>query len=153
MQNMSRLIDADALKENLSKSYDSLRKLYDGLIYNSEKAVCSGQLATFLEAIMLIMEAPTIDAVPVVRCKDCKYRSYDYDCVGNHLCEKRGNRYYCEDNDFCSYGERRDSDGFVEVNNYEQKCPCGLRDYMEEEDCSKTKCNDCCPLTKGEWDG
>lgn len=47
------------------------------------------------------------DIVPVVRCKDCKYRSYDYDCVGNHLCEKRGNRYYCEDNDFCSYGERR----------------------------------------------
>lgn len=60
-----RMIDADALKENLSKSYDSLRKLYDGLIYNSEKAVCSGQLATFLEAIMLIMEAPTIDAEPV----------------------------------------------------------------------------------------
>lgn len=26
------------------------------------------------------------------------------------------------------------------------KCPCGMRDYMEEEDCSKASCNDCCPL-------
>ena len=62
---MARLIDADALKENLRESYDSLRKIYDGLRYNSEKAVCSGQLATFLEAIMRTMEAPTIDAEPV----------------------------------------------------------------------------------------
>lgn len=53
---------------------------------------------------------PAADVVEVVRCKDCKYRSYDYDCVGNHLCEKRGNRYYCEDNDFCSYGERKGGD-------------------------------------------
>lgn len=30
----------------------------------------------------------------------------------------------------------------------ESKCPCGLRNYMEEEDCKKTNCNDCCPLTK-----
>lgn len=30
----------------------------------------------------------------------------------------------------------------------EIKCPCRLRNYMEEEDCKKTNCNDCCPLTK-----
>ena len=30
----------------------------------------------------------------------------------------------------------------------EIKCPCGLRDYMEEEDCKKTDCKDCCPLQK-----
>ena len=30
----------------------------------------------------------------------------------------------------------------------EIKCPCGLRNYMEEEDCKKTTCNACCPLTK-----
>lgn len=30
----------------------------------------------------------------------------------------------------------------------EIKCPCGLRNYMEEEDCEKTSCNVCCPLTK-----
>ena len=30
----------------------------------------------------------------------------------------------------------------------EIKCPCGLRNNMEEEDCKKTNCNDCCPLTQ-----
>lgn len=30
----------------------------------------------------------------------------------------------------------------------EIKCPCGLRNHMEEEDCKKISCNACCPLTK-----
>ena len=30
------------------------------------------------------------------------------------------------------------------------KCPCGLRNHMDEEDCNKTNCDDCCPLAKGE---
>lgn len=30
----------------------------------------------------------------------------------------------------------------------EIKCPCGLRNYMEDEDCKKTNCNACCPLTE-----
>lgn len=30
----------------------------------------------------------------------------------------------------------------------EIKCPCHLRDYMEEDDCRKTLCCDCCPLQK-----
>lgn len=30
----------------------------------------------------------------------------------------------------------------------EIKCPCGLRNHMEEEDCKKTNCDACCPLTK-----
>lgn len=27
-------------------------------------------------------------------------------------------------------------------------CPCGLRGYMEDEDCQKTECSECCPLQK-----
>lgn len=30
------------------------------------------------------------------------------------------------------------------------KCPCGLRDFMEEADCEKTYCHCCCPLQNGE---
>ena len=26
------------------------------------------------------------------------------------------------------------------------KCPCKLRDYMNEDDCRKTLCCECCPL-------
>ena len=29
------------------------------------------------------------------------------------------------------------------------KCPCGLREHMEETDCNNTNCDDCCPLTEG----
>lgn len=61
--------------------------------------------------LRMILDAPTVDAVEVVRCKDCKHRSSDYDILGDYLCEKRGCRFFCKDNDFCSYGERRDSDG------------------------------------------
>lgn len=71
------------------------------------------------ECLREIEEAPTIDAVPVVRCKDCKYA----DKERRNAAEKRHyneilicrNANLCEDeplamwpDDFCSYGERKD---------------------------------------------
>ena len=49
------------------------------------------------------------DFVEVVRCKDCKYRKKDKLFVSGHYCYLRpvnGGRF-CEDDDFCSYGERK----------------------------------------------
>ena len=71
----------------------------------------------FLPAIVqrAIERAPTVDAVPVVRCKDCKHYKPQKKSV--HW-ENRTN--YCnrivtikvQPYDFCSYGEkRRDKDG------------------------------------------
>ena len=56
-----------------------------------------------------IDRAPTIDAVTVVRCQYCKHRIDDKDFARGHYCKKRPSNggYFCEDNDFCSYGERR----------------------------------------------
>ena len=48
------------------------------------------------------LEIEEVDAVEVVRCKDCK--AYDKE-VG--YCEAMG--FTCEVNDFCSYGERKDN--------------------------------------------
>ena len=49
-----------------------------------------------------------VDAVPVVRCKDCKWL---YSEMGNYCCRShRGLVRICE-NSFCSYGERKDGDG------------------------------------------
>lgn len=50
---------------------------------------------------------PTVDAVPVVRCKDCKFSDWYTAMDGNRYC-------YCMEhgssghkgNDFCSYGEK-----------------------------------------------
>lgn len=54
----------------------------------------------------LMVDAPAIDAVEVVRCKDCK-------CWGGvvfgYRCRKRScmnTQIQTSENDFCSYGER-----------------------------------------------
>lgn len=48
----------------------------------------------------LVDSIPTVDAVPVVRCKDCKYRD-GTPGQPNILCAQM------HEDDFCSYGERR----------------------------------------------
>lgn len=64
-------------------------------------------------AIKNIEEAPTVDVVEVVRCKDCKY----YRNHPNGLCYAhtepygtgyKGEAICVEPDDFCSYGERKD---------------------------------------------
>lgn len=66
----------------------------------------------------IIRNAPTVDAVPVVRCKDC----VAFEEIGKHPTNKGGTPFgYCyhwdyeqgmspnqvDGNDFCSYGERK----------------------------------------------
>lgn len=70
----------------------------------------------------ILQAIPTVDAVPVVRCKDCKYAEKER----RNAAEKRyyneilicRNANLCEDeplamwpDDFCSYGERKDGGG------------------------------------------
>ena len=91
---MSRLIDADALKTKAIRC--ETFKLTDAPVFL--KAVGTKE----------IDRAPTIDAVPVVRCKDCKWL---YDEMDDYCCRShRGLVRICE-NSFCSYGERKDGDG------------------------------------------
>ena len=77
-----RLIDADALKTKAIRC--ETFKLYD--------------VPVFLTAVGTkeIDKAPTIDAVPVIRCKDCKY-------FKTRLCENENNY----DDWFCADGERK----------------------------------------------
>ena len=59
----------------------------------------------------LVDSVPTVDAVPVVRCKDCKHH---YDC-GVHFCDRLG--MDCpDDSDFsCSYGDRKDGGSYAKA--------------------------------------
>ena len=75
-----RLIDADALIEK-------------------HREVCSYSMKFNLDL------APTVDAVPVVRCKDCKHMMEGYDY---NLCKVWADIRYCKNDSFCSYGERID---------------------------------------------
>lgn len=60
----------------------------------------------------LVDKAPTIDAVPVVRCRDCKY-FVDLEPLDPCECMHWMGRFsvaYTEPNGFCSYGERKDGE-------------------------------------------
>ena len=56
-----------------------------------------------------IEEAPAVDAVEVVRCKDCKH-SFEDDFDGSLWC-CRDREIEVVEGHFCSYGERRADDG------------------------------------------
>ena len=77
----------------------------DALIALIKKRIKNSMIIGWLCSI--IRDAPTIDAVPVVRCKDC-IRRYDTDeCPMCFLIE--GKYYeYTNGNGFCDSGERKE---------------------------------------------
>ena len=99
-----RLIDANALDKRFDKRIKWLRLdmhdqyslgLYHGAVTDKD----------------LINEMPTVDAVEVVRCRDCKHRGTD-DCIFHIKGEPADEELLRKlDNDFCSYGERKDGYG------------------------------------------
>lgn len=56
----------------------------------------------FYGAMQVLDELPAADVVPVVRCKDCRYR------VDPDKCCHPDGLLRSKDNDFCSYGERKE---------------------------------------------
>ena len=99
VSNKKRLIDANALKERAIKmvTVNSL----------GNKQHCYFKAVGTDE----IDKAPTVDAVEVVRCRDFKHRGTD-DCIFHIKGEPADEELLRKlDNDFCSYGERKDSDG------------------------------------------
>lgn len=91
---MARYIDVEPLEEKLKEH-----------IKKTESELMLGALSTFLRVLDI---TPTADAVPVVRCKDCKY----WGEVGT-VCRKLDNVmfwYGTDPTDFCSFAERRDDE-------------------------------------------
>ena len=60
------------------------------------------------ELVIYVDDTPTVDAVPVVRCKDCKDWDKGNPFDGSEMCECKLNGGHYWPNDFCSYGERRE---------------------------------------------
>ena len=96
-----RLIDADRLNKPIYAEEDNITG--SGMSYDE---ICGYNDGIDI-AWNKIDQAPTIDAVPVVRCKDC-IRRYDTDeCPMCFLIEGK----YCEytnENRFCDRGERKE---------------------------------------------
>lgn len=103
-----RLIDAD-----------NVRDLFDAEFKETRKLILAGEthldnLAEgFTEADRVIWQMPTVDAVPVVRCKECKHcrelnrkdRIEEAYADGVLWCMNQSDGVWPDD--FCSYGERR----------------------------------------------
>lgn len=93
-----RPIDADALIEDIKKC------LWD---WETVDGITSSTVLK--QTITDIENAPTIDAVPVVRCGDCKYWDSDWMLKGCgddvHFCPVVDSRKHASG--FCDDGERR----------------------------------------------
>lgn len=88
-----RLIDADRLSEAI---YDNVPAPYEDASWAKENCLAE------------IEAAQTVDAVEVVRCRECKYRGTD-DCIFHIKGEPADEELLLKlDNDFCSYGERKE---------------------------------------------
>ena len=57
-----------------------------------------------------ITDVPTVDAVEVVRCKDCKHYERFNNACHCHKADENGTPIFVREDDFCSYGERKDDD-------------------------------------------
>ena len=83
-----RLIDADAMKRVYQEVLCSHVACIDCSLFMDDK---------YCRFETMLSEAPTITAIPVVRCRDCrKFKTYD--------CRMVASGY----DDFCSYGERKE---------------------------------------------
>lgn len=60
-----------------------------------------------------IREMPAADVAEVVRCKDCKYGSYDSKQNGAMVCLRTNDGFWRKETDFCSYGEYQTNTGGV----------------------------------------
>lgn len=90
--------------------YDAMRKAFDEKFKETQQLIQDGEthldnLAEgFLEADRVIYSLPTIDAVPVVRCKDCVLS-------GNCTAEDTFRLVAGIENPFCCVGKRKDGAG------------------------------------------
>ena len=105
MANEVRLIDCEAIARKLKNVYCTDCNVV-------RKVQCS---ACWVNDVLELLDGDSVDAVEVVRCKDCKHQVKTW--ISDARRKEKGYCIYdcklCEDgelghdDDFCSYGERR----------------------------------------------
>lgn len=87
---------------------------YEAVVDLSGQAATKSAYAAFWRAGKTVLNLPAVDAVEVVRCKECA--SFEETCPGHGYCyywdyEQGMSPNQVESDDFCSYGERRSDNG------------------------------------------
>lgn len=95
-----RLIDADAVAEAINDEIEITAE-----IGTHEADVCKGGL---IMGLAYVNTAPTIDAVPVVRCKDCSFWHGNTQYCGKFSIPNWAQR--TPPDCFCALGERKDNE-------------------------------------------
>ena len=94
-----RLIDADALKEVFIQTLENIKS-------NPRMTGQEMHIITAIHTVgQMIDDMPTIDAVPVIRCRDCKFLRFT---GAVWKCQNRLVMMLCEPNDYCSRAERKE---------------------------------------------
>lgn len=107
-----RLMDADVLIEWINGIYDCCDIVFPDNDMCKDNADCNScRWFSTLQAVKTkINNMPTIDAVPVVRCKDCKHwgKHDDVEVPGetDHVKACEWAFWMVGENGFCVYGER-----------------------------------------------
>ena len=99
-----RLIDADALYKQTAEWESQAQHMIDVTCHEQDKTEFKKWSAILADRSAFkfdVTDAPTIDAVPVVRCRDCRYFEYMSTCTRN------GIRISRVPNDYCSRGKER----------------------------------------------
>jgi hypothetical protein len=111
---MSRYIDADAIMEHAEqylKIYNDMYEAMESGYTDEERDAVDAQRCTATEFVALIHNAPTVDAVPVVRCRECKWAEVDawwtYCKLGHKEDTTNSIIYTCTHDFYCADGERR----------------------------------------------
>ena len=110
------MIDRNLFVQSINESIAEAHKWGASAQDDEIKIRAEQAISTFCEASLRAKQMPAIDAVEVVRCKDCIHCSKE-NCLTengivtlnscwNHL----GIFTYLLDNDYCSRGYRRDND-------------------------------------------
>ena len=93
---MARLIDVNKVIDSMQKCLDESPDKRHSVAYFAFESI-----------IELLKQEPTVDAVEVVRCRDCKHQTAMW-CWRE---EEGMNPRRVGSNDFCSYGEQKDGEG------------------------------------------
>ena len=106
---MSRYIDADAYAAEMKTRQDACLELMNAAremdneeMYGQKSAAFS----VFVEAKLTLDAMPTVDAVPVVRCQNCKHYCGEDTYTNHRICKMWNEEVFA--NGYCYYGERKD---------------------------------------------
>ena len=81
---------------------DAVHEEFDGcLVWDESGETTANEFERILDYL------PTVDAIEVVRCKDCKHRYVDGENVRHNVCELNHNKVQGDDW-YCADGERKE---------------------------------------------